>query len=210
MYWSNAAGLYIGQMVHFGSVSERGGDLQNGLRALAADPIVTGYGRLVSRAAGNLVFDRIDAAGLQANIALGAAIDIDLVFGDFINNVARDHADYLQYNHSLELVSPDLLGTAAVPVDGYEYALGQVIETLTLNFPLTNKATMDVSLIGQDVLVPRVARQTGANASVAPQLVEALNTSADFARLRITGIDDEGIHDRLQIADVDDQPADHH
>ena len=197
---TDARGLRIGQLVHFGSVASAGAtvdELQNGLSVNAMVGL-TGFARLISRETNMLVFDRVDEA-LQVDVALGTAgtdFDTDLLFGDFIRNVARSDDDYIQQAHSIEQVSPDLGdGSPGDIKDAYEYAVGQVIGSLVLNFPLTDKVTMNVNFVGQDTEKPvyGTARATGAAAALEPIYTEAFNTSADFARLRILDIDDDGI-----------------
>ena len=179
-------GLSYGQMVHIGSVTAIGGALQNGLPGG-----LTGFARYVAHTANTLVFDRVDTAlQVSATVTMGLGRDLDLMFGDFVENVPRSSDEYQQVSHTIEQVSPDLF---AIGTDGYEYATGEVVSTMTLNFPLSDKATMDMAFVGQDTERPTQNRQSGASSAVAPVLNGAYNTSADFARLRITDVDDEGI-----------------
>ena len=177
----------LGQTVHFGSVLSTGGALTNGLHNGANE--VFGYARVVRISANAITFDRIS----PALVYIGAADTtnaLDIIAGDFVRNVSRSHDDYVQQAHTVEQKSPDLFSG---PADGYEYGVGQVLGSLVLNFPLTNKATMTVNLIGEDVEKPVNVRLTGPSTAVTPVRGEAFNTSADFARLRITEVDDTGI-----------------
>ncbi len=191
-------GLYYGQIVHFGSIASKGddkADLQNGVPASGGD--VYGYARYVDHTADTLVFDRLDDdLEVSSSVSIGASDNVDICYSDFVENVARSNSDYQQIAHTIELTSPDLLQDTASPpndVDGYEYAVGQVVGTLTLNLPLTEKATMSVAFVGQDTEAPVTTRQTGASTAEKPRRTEAINTSADFARLRINDVDDAGI-----------------
>ena len=185
-----ARGLHLGQMVHFGSLSSAGGALQNGLTEAALEGR-HGFARLVDRTANTLVFDRVDD-DLQANVSLVTPANLtDIVFGDFFRNVARSHDDYATFDHTLELAAPGLYDGPPV-ADGYEYAVGQEIGSLVLTFPLTDKATMTVNFVGQDTEKPVRARQAGAPGA-APRRTAAFNTSADFARLRVSDVDELGL-----------------
>ena len=182
---TGARGLTAGQMVHIGSLPSAGGAIQNGFNAA-----VYGFARLAERTANTLVFDRV-SEDLQADVVLTTATeDFDILFGDFVTNVPVNHDRYAQIGHTIEQVSPNLFGAGS---DGYEYALGNVIGTLVLNFPLTDKATFDATFVGTDTGKPVSARQTGAAAAADPALTEAFNTSSDIARLEILGSDDAGL-----------------
>ena len=189
--------LKPGQTVHFGSVVSAGADAQNGLHTGGANTEERfGFARVRSIAANVITFDRVDEALQFTQAMADNANAADIIAGDFIRNVPRSDADYVQQAHTLEQVSPDLFPPAGAGMPlraGYEYATGQVIGSLVLNFPLTDKATMTVNLIGEDVEKPNTARQAGAAAAVDPVRAEAFNTSADFARLRVTEVDDTGI-----------------
>ena len=204
---TEARGLYLGQMVHFGSVAETGVGVQNGLSANTTVAGVMGFARLVERTADTLVFDRVgEDLQLSATLMLTVTAQrTDILFGDFIKNVPADDDLYEQRSHTVEQVSPGLGdGSGILPDDeyvGYEYAVGQVVGTLVLNFPLTDKATMDVSFVGQDTQTPVTDQKGGTGTPAkradvdtsAPRRTEAMNTSSDFARLSIDGVDDDGL-----------------
>lgn len=192
---TNARGLYLGQIVHFGSIENVGDAQENGLGPTAT--AVYGFARLVQRTVGTLVFDRVDEAlQAQADIPLtDGAVSHDLLFGDFLRNVPRSHADYVQQSHTIEQVSPGLEDSAGaiLATDQAEYAVGQVIGTLALNFQLTDKVTMAASFVGQDTESPVDSGQLYVGTPAAPVQTEAFNTSADFARLRVIDEDEEGL-----------------
>ena len=191
----NDRGLYEGMIVHFGSVTAAGEVVENAIDT-ATPPVVTGFAR-VKTIGTTIIFDRVDEALQVASMAIATG-DLDLLFGDFIRNVSRSDDDYVQRSHTIELSVPDLFedgSNAPNPVanpDGYEYAVGQVIGTLVLNFPLTDKATMTVNFVGQDTDTPSATRVTDFPGAT-PARAGAMNTSADFARLEILDVDDDGI-----------------
>jgi hypothetical protein len=75
----------------------------------------------------------------------------------------------------------------------YEYAKGNLCNELTFNMPLASKATMTIGFVGTDTEVPTATRETNAVNAARPVMTEALNTSADIARLRIAQLDESGL-----------------
>ena len=120
----------------------------------------------------------------------GTPLLIDIFFGRFIKNVAVDNAKYLERSYQFEAAYQDL---ATGPANAYEYSKGNFANTLQLNFPLTDKATMAIGFIGTDTEIPTTSRKTGADASTQPLQTAAYNTSSDFARLRVTEADETGL-----------------
>lgn len=192
--------LAPGMTVHFGSVTAAGQNLGNGLFITGAgDTEAFGFARVQSISNAGIVFDRVDE-NLQTGGAADSTNALDIIAGDFIRNVPRSDSLYVQQAHTLEQVSAALIDPTPetdddedTHVPGYEYAVGQVVASLALDFPLTDKATMTVNLVGEDVEPPVKDRTAGAAAALAPVRGEAINTSADFARLRITKADDDGV-----------------
>lgn len=169
-------GLTVGQFIHIG-----------GLTLLNQFNEGYGYGRIRSIAAGTITLDKL-SAGLVASA--GATKAVDLLFGRFIRNVPVDNADFLERSFQFELESPNLglAGAAA-----YEYSEGNFCDSMQLELPLANKATIGFGFIGTDTKPPTATRKTGANAARPPSETAAFNTSADIARLRITDVDEAGL-----------------
>ena len=260
----NGNGLTAGQLVHIGSVPSKGGALQNGMTATGGP--YYGYARVKSFTADTIVFDKV-ASALQRTVGANTSDVLDLVFGEFIRNVAVNVDSFLERSRTLELESPGLgdivtqvsgaqtldtashtlnvdsnadiesgdhleiggehrvtvtaksgtggltvrrAGSSSVAIaddadvrliDDFEYAVGMLTNTLTVNMPLTDKATMALAMIGSDVQTPdqQKGRSGTAAASAArsgdamPRKVTPFNTAADFARLRITDVDDDGL-----------------
>lgn len=186
----DADGLRVGMVVHFGSVAEAGGSLQNGIRTSANSAMAgdTGYARLISRSANVLTFDRV-SKDLQKTTAVDiSGVNVDMVFGDFLKNVARTATGYLDRTHTVLLGSPTLFGTGSAD-SGLEYAVGARVGTLTINLPVTSKATMDVSMIANDVEAPT---QGTIPTLTDPDFTTAFNTTSDIARIRMNA-DADGI-----------------
>ena len=187
---AQARGLEIGQLVHIGSVlSPMNLALTNGFQNATANDMV-GYARVRTISADEIVFDKVDAALRFTDAAIATAVDI--IFGQFVRNRATDHAGYLSRSFQFEAL---FKGLGAGPSDRYQYALGNFCNTVGFALPLTNKATATFAFIGTDTENPVAAanRKMGAVNAVTPSERTAFNTSNDFARLRITEVDEDGI-----------------
>ena len=181
-------GLTPGQFVHIGSVASAGDAILNGFEDAAVNDMV-GYARVRSIAAGSVVFDKVSDA-LQETSSGAAAVDI--LFGEFVRNVATDDTSFVERSFQFEV---DFPGLGAGGVSEYQYALGNLCNTLGFNLPLSDKATLALAFIGTDTENPVLAafRKAGAGAAVSPEFAAAFNTSADIARLRIADTDEAGL-----------------
>ena len=181
------AGLKKGMKVHFGSVQQTDEEIQNGLWT-AADAHTPGFARYTGDSTmTTLVFDQVVSA-LQTDIAIDATNRIDVVYGDFLQNVPVSDDAYSDVAYTIAQGSPNLFGPAAAE-SGLEYATGAKLGPLTLNFPVTDKATFTAAFTGRDI-EPPAEGSIGALAD--PVLNNILNTTSDFARLRMEA-DGEGI-----------------
>lgn len=169
-------GLTVGQFIHIG-----------GLTASEQFSAGAGYGRITSIAAGTVLLDKLDST-LATDT--GASETVDLLFGRFIRNVAVDDSDYLEISYHFEGSYPNLGSGGATE---YEYAKGNYCNQVTFNLPLTEKATCSFGFIGTDTEVPTTTRKSGAATAREVARDDALNTSADIARLRITQVDETGL-----------------
>jgi len=182
-------GLQAGQYILVGSPNGSGVVVNAlGTAAGAADDTY-GYARITSIASGTLNLDKLPSTwGTADNTGDGEA---DILFGRFLRNVAvtadADDTRYLERSYQFEAVYPDLGG---VGTDEYEYAVGNFVNELALNMPLTDKATATWGFIGtttEDITATR--KNVGATTphgpanSVSPLRSTALNTSSSFAAL---------------------------
>lgn len=171
-------GLTVGQFIHIGGL-------------LAANQFATGiagYARVTSVAAGTVILDMPDAALVTAT---GAGDTVDLLFGRFIRNVPTNHADFLERSVTFELAFPNLDNPSG---DRFEYAKGNYSNTMSVNLPLTEKATLGFSFIGTDSAPPTTTRETNAATPLNPTRTGAFSTSIDCARLRINEVDNSGTY----------------
>jgi hypothetical protein len=171
-------GLVVGQVIHVG-----GRDALNQF----TNPANIGFARVAQIAAGKLTLEkRQQAFVVEAN----AAVAVDLLFGQFVRNVSVDHADFLQPSTQFELSSPGLMTANAT---GYEYAIGNWADALSISIPLSGKATMTMGYVGTNTTEPATARASQAANAKQGGLVQAFGTASDIARLRVQKVDETGL-----------------
>lgn len=187
-----ALGLTPGQLVHVGSVATLGGAFQNGFENAAANDMV-GYARVVSLSADAVVFDKV-AAALQFDDLTDPTTPVDIVFGEFIRNVPVGDADFIRRFFQFEAEFPNLDNVTPGGSE-FQYALRNICNTMAFNLPLTDKATVTFGFLGTDTEnpVPAANRKAGAASAADPEQTNLYNTTSDFARLRVTDVDEEGL-----------------
>jgi hypothetical protein len=146
-----------------------------------------GFCRVTNIAANKLTLDKTPQA---FSVDAGTSKLIDIYFGRYLTNVAVDDANYLEQSLQFEAAYTDLGGTGT---DEYEYAKGNYANTLAIELPLTDKATMSMGFVGTDTEPPSTTRATNADAPIQVVSETAFNTSADIARLRIQDTDESGL-----------------
>jgi len=173
-------GLTVGQTIFVGG--------EAAANKFATNPTAnSGYLRIVSIAANSMVCDKSSGNWVtEANTTQ----DVDIYFGRFLRNVAVDNADFLEESIQFEATWTDL---EAVGTDAYEYAKGNYCNQLTLNLPLSDKATCEFGFVGTDTEPPSTTRASEAENAISPIQTEAFNTTADIARLRITQTDETNL-----------------
>lgn len=174
-------GLQVGQIVHLGSVPNDALD-----RALDNPDSGGGFARVKTIGDDAITFDKLDA-GVTAQ----TSGTIDLCFGTFARNVQTDADDYRETSYSLEQRLPGLGPTG--DTDRYQYSVGNYVNSLTVNLPLTDKATMSFGFIGTDTKPVQSDRASGADAASEPDETEPFNTTADIGRLRVIEHDEDGL-----------------
>ena len=179
-------GLTPGQVVHLGSVAAIGSPIVN---SFGTGHAIHGFARVATISANAVVFDKTDTA-LQAN-ATAPSTPVDVLFGEFVRNVATNAADFIERSFQFEAQFPNLGLTAGVTE--YQYARGNYCNTLGFNLPLTDKATLSAAFIGTDTGNPTASRGATVTSVENPTQTGAFNTSADIARLRITEVDEDGL-----------------
>lgn len=150
--------------------------------ATAAD---SGLARVQSVAAKKITLDKRQQNYSADN---GSGKTIQLFYGWFIKNVPLDDTMFQEHYYQFEIAYPGLMDTDAT---GYEYAVGNLMNTLELSLPLTDKSTLKVQTMGKDVEAITDTRKSWTVNN--PLFTEAYNTTADFMRLRIQNVDETGL-----------------
>lgn len=171
-------GLTPGQSLFIGGV-----DAANRFTNVANRGVVT----IVSISQNIIV---VQKAGGTLSAENGAGLSIDLFFGRFGRNVPVTDTAFIERTYSFELELPNLGNPSG---DEYEYSVGNGCDSLAINLPLTDKATMTLGFVGTDTRVPSATREAGPSSALVPVQTAAFNTSSDIARLRIQELDETGI-----------------
>lgn len=175
-------GLYVGQWIWVGGT-------KGGANAFADQPTYRGFAQIDAIAATELTLKRRSWAFVAADAGAGKRIDV--YFGRWVRNTNAQSADYLELSYTFEITFPNLGG---VGTPEYEYAFGQYLSAATINLPAGDKATVDLSFVGQNTVDPDQARKAGANAANVGPLQKAMfNTSAHMMRLRMANVDETGL-----------------
>jgi hypothetical protein len=174
-------GIQVGQEIHIGS-ADANGVLQNALSDAAEDDTF-GYARVTAINANVLTLDKMGTSLLADANNTGDGV-ADVMFGTFARNVQvtsdADDNRFLERTYQFEVAYPDLGG---VGVDEYEYAIGNFANEIALNFPLTDKATVNFGFIGTNADDVTAVRKTNAAAAISPLRTTAINTSSDLISL---------------------------
>jgi hypothetical protein len=125
--------------------------------------------------------------------AAGTPRQIDLFFGRFLRNVSVDDADYAEKTYHFEGAYDNLEN--GPPGVGYEYAIGNYANELSLTLPETEKSTMTLGFVGIDTeeIVASASRKAGASTALEPVRTDSFGTSTDIARLRLQQVDETGL-----------------
>lgn len=119
----------------------------------------------------------------------GTGQEVEIYFTRWYRNVPIDHEDYRTPSWAFEVTFPELDDGN----DEYLYLLGNMIDECVWNFPLTGKATMNLSFVGCRTRNPTPNRVTGPSSALDPTTEAGVSTSTDLQRLRIAGTDEVGI-----------------
>lgn len=147
----------------------------------------TGYARVVSVTANLMVLDNTQNT-LVADT--GASREVDMYFGPHIRNVAVGDSVFLERSIQFEGTFVNLDNPSG---DVYRYSKGNYANTMAIELPLTNKATISFGFVGTDTTLGTTTRATNAANARQPVKTSAFNTSADIARLRVADLDNTGL-----------------
>lgn len=159
-------GLLVGEWVYVG------GDASGMRFATNAG----GFARISAIAAGYLEFDKVSWA---AEAETGTGKTVQMFFGNVLRN-EPSAADIVRRTYNIER-------TLGNDDDGVmsEYLVGAVANELTINIPQADKVNVDLSFVAMDNVQRTGA--VGVKDGARPALVaeDAINTSSDFARIKL-------------------------
>lgn len=172
-------GLNVGQYVQVGGAD-------------TANRFDNAYGkaRITTISANEITFDSRDTAWTPDT---GAGKEVDLIFGGFVRNVPVGDVDFLKQFYHMEAfynTDPQL----------YEYADCCLANTMTINNALQDKATLDLGFVGKDLTPPTDTPRIGERLKQVN--TAAYSTTADIARVRVSGLDDSGVTTFLKDTNV--------
>lgn len=171
--------LFKGQAVFIGGETESTSFTAGGISGLA---------RVVKVEKNVLHLDKLEGVFSTES---GTSKTIRIFFGQFLRNVPVNDALFHAHSYAMELTYPGLVDAEGTSADGYEYSTGNKINTLELGMSVNDKATLNFTTFGLDTN-PVTATSQGWDTSN-PRFVEAFSTPSDFLRLRVQGVDEEGL-----------------
>ena len=153
-----------------------------------SDGGISGLARVVKVDAHTLTLDKLEGAfGDDA----GTGKTLRIFFGQFLRNVPVNDELFHAHSYAMELTYPGLVDAEGSATDGYEYSTGNKINTLEIGMSVNDKATLNFTTFGLDTN-PVTSTSQGWDVSN-PRFVEAFSTPSDFLRLRVQGVDEEGL-----------------
>jgi hypothetical protein len=124
----------------------------------------------------------------------GTGKTVRLFVSSFVRNVPVDSAEFVKTEYTMEA------RYNTTPVI-YEYARAVAANQMTINAPLTEKMTMDLTFVAQDLSAPSETALPGSG-YIEFVANEAYNTVTNLNRVRLTGIDDSGLSTFLKDVTV--------
>ena len=149
------------------------------------------FGRVLAMTATTISLDKASVTG-----TVDGSVDTDFLFGGYVQNVPATKTTgtaplYFDRSLTLEAVWNNLANPG--PGDEYEYSKGNYCNSLAINLAGQSLATATVGFIGTDTDTPTPTRAVNADTKIPAPRTNALNTTADVARLRINQLDNTGL-----------------
>ena len=115
----------------------------------------------------------------------GTDLAIRVFIPSWIRNVPISHEDFLNRTYQFEAAYTqlDVDGDGTPNQTGYEYAIGNSANQMTINLPLTDKATIGWSFVGLDQEAATATRKTTSGSWGYSYDTDAYNTTSDFGQL---------------------------
>lgn len=143
-------------------------------------PLARGFARVLDVNENNIFFDKTD---WEPVAVVAGSKTIQIFFGSVIKNEKTPSLIKRRTYHLERQLGSDADGVMS------EYLVGAVPNDLTLNYPMTDKVTMDLAFVALDNVQRDGA--TGVIYGDRPALLEedAYNTSNDFSRIKMSIVD---------------------
>lgn len=149
----------------------------------------TGLARITKIEANLLTLDKLEGKFENED---GAEKTIRLFFGQFLRNVPVNDVLFKAHSYALEISYPELVDhDGKASSTGYEYSLGNKINTVELGMSVNDKATLNFTTFGTDT--NPITEESAGWEIKNPRFTEAFSTPSDFLRLRVQGADEEGL-----------------
>lgn len=155
--------FYVGQWIYIGGTAA----------GTFFDVAGSGFARITKVEAQKLSIDK--EKSLTWGVDAGAAKTIQIFTGSFVRNVPACDADFVSRTYQFEAEYTD----AACTTTNYEYALGNSANSMTINVPLSDKATVDWGFIGLDTTTSDTQKPDGT--LYQPYDTTAYNTTSDVS-----------------------------
>ena len=119
---------------------------------------------------------------LQFDDTSDPATAVDILFGEFIRNVATTSPAYSERSFQFE---GTYIGLDTGSANMYSYAKGNYCNQVSFDFGLATKALVSYDFVGTDTDSPVSlgSRKAGASNATSPLLTTAFNTTSDIERL---------------------------
>lgn len=143
----------------------------------------SGSARIRVVAANKLTLDKQYSSTWATDLGTGKTIRVFVP--SWIRNVPLNHEDFLDRTYQFEAAYTqlDIDGDGTANQTGYEYAIGNSANQMTLNLPLTDKATVNWAFVGLDQEAATDTRKTTSGSWISPTDTDAYNTTSDFSQL---------------------------
>jgi len=179
-------GLTVGQYVYLPAAASTYGFALAGNEGLARLDAIAAHTLTLSHKTNTFQADDGTDTGSG-----GTNKQVRIYFGQFVRNYDVDDASFLEQSIHFEQVAPNL-GTGGAT--RYRYAAGNYANEMTINAPVTDKATFNFAFVGTLVGDPTATRATlGSGEPIDPNSTTLYSTATNISRLRVIETDETGV-----------------
>lgn len=139
-----------------------------------------GFARIVSISANLVVLEKNEVLVALVGGAPGVGKTVRVLYGPFLREWPVGHANFNKKYARVEATMPGLDGG----VDSYITPRGNILNELSIEFPLTDLVRMSSSWIGTDTPAPATARDSWTKV-LEPVMEEPFDTTTSYRRRRL-------------------------